>query len=157
MNKIYLTSILLSAATFSFSQRNTVASGGDASGTGGSLSYTAGQVDYTNQISTSGDSNQGVQQPFEFYEITSDIDELNSGNFSIYPNPSNEYLILKTPSVAENLSYTLYDMMGKVISTGDIFSIETKVDTRSYAPGEYHISILSDNLKIESFKIIKNL
>lgn len=157
MKKIYSTCLLISATTFSFSQSNTVAAGGDASGAGGSLSYSIGQIDYTNQTSASGNIHQGVQQPFEFYKNTSSIDEMNSPEMTLYPNPTREFIILNISSaLLDKLTYDLYDMTGKLVSTGIIVSNETTIDTRNYAPGEYHLSISQQNEQIQSFKIIKN-
>lgn len=156
MKKIYSTTLLLIAASYGFSQSNTVASGGDASGSGGSLSYSIGQIDYTSQTGTSGNSNQGVQQPFEFYKNTSSVKEMNSVEMNLYPNPTNEFVILKISTLSENFTYNLYDMVGRVIASGEIISAETQIDARNYAPGEYHLTISQQNNQIESFKIIKN-
>lgn len=156
MRKIYLTGILISASTLSYAQSNTVASGGDASGSGGTLSYTIGQIDYNNQTSASGNTNQGVQQPFEFYKITSGIDESSLVDVSLYPNPTNEYIILKINTSLDNLNYNLYDMTGRIVSKGIISSNETKIDARDYVPGQYQLIINQKEIEIESFKIIKN-
>lgn len=156
MRKIYLTGILISASTLSYTQSNTVASGGDASGSGGTLSYTIGQIDYNNQTSASGNTNQGVQQPFEFYKITSGINESSLADVSLYPNPTNEYIILKIDTSLDNLNYNLHDMTGRIVSKGIISSNETKIDARDYAPGQYQLTINQKEIELESFKIIKN-
>lgn len=157
MRKIFLTGLLISTSTFSFSQKNTVGSGGNASGAGGSLSYTVGQIDYTSQSSSSGNTNQGVQQPFEFYKISSTgIEETGKFEVNLYPNPTNEFIILKINSSLDELSYQLFDMTGRIVSQGTILSNETKIDARDYTPGQYQLSIFQQEKEIESFKIIKN-
>ncbi len=154
--KIYLFGLLFSASPFCFSQSNTVSSGGNASGIYGSLSYTIGQIDYSNSTSASGNMNQGVQQPFEFYTISSGIDELNSLGVSLYPNPTNDYIVLNLNSVLEHLTYQLTDVNGRLVSIGEIITNETIIDTRNYSVGEYHLSIIQQGSHIQSYKIIKN-
>jgi len=154
--KIFLFGLLFSASPICFSQGNTVSSGGNASGTTGSLSYSIGQIDYSNSTSASGNINQGVQQPFEFYTISSGINDLTSLDVSLYPNPTNEFIILNLNSVLEKLSYQLTDMNGRLVSTGEITTNETVIDARNYSVGEYHLSIIQKGTHIQSYKIIKN-
>lgn len=154
--KIFLFGLLFSASPFCFSQSNTVSSGGNASGIDGSISYTIGQIDYSNSINASGNINQGVQQPFEFFTISSGINELNALGVSLYPNPTNEFIILNLNSVLEKLSFQLTDMNGRVVSTGEIRNNETVIDARNYSAGEYHLSIIQKGTHIQSYKIIKN-
>ena len=157
MRKLYLTGLLISISAISVAQKNTVGSGGDASGSGGSLSYTVGQIDYTSQTGTTGNTNHGVQQPFEFYKISSSgIDETVKFEVNLYPNPTNEFVILKINSSLDDLSYQLFDMTGRIVDKGIISSNETKIDAVNYAPGQYQLSISRKEKEIELFKIIKN-
>ena len=133
-------------------------SGSDASGTGGTISYSIGQVVYTVLAGTVGNIIQGVQQPYEISIIIGSEDIFkNNLKYSIYPNPTDDYLILKiSDNEAENLSYQLYNIQGKVIQYNKIMNRESKISMNSYVSGIYLIKIYDKNREIMAFKIIKN-
>ena len=155
MHKISTCITLVFLSYTSFSQSNAVASGGDATGSGGSVSYTIGQIDYINSSGTNGTIHQGVQQPFEFFRELG-LNESELVNLSLYPNPTNEFLVIKLETFLADLNYELHDMNGKIVVQGIINNLETKLDVRSFAPGEYHLSITNNNNRIQSIKIIKH-
>jgi len=138
-----------------FSQQNTVSTGGDASGSGGSVSFTVGQIDYTNASGSDGSSNEGVQQPFEFYDPDAALQGLGF-NASLYPNPTAESVILKFDQVPEDMSFQLLDAQGKLVSSGVILTSETLLDMHSQATGVYHLQLLQPNSPTTSIKIVKN-
>ncbi|MFT5779858.1 MAG: hypothetical protein ACI837_002817 [Crocinitomicaceae bacterium] len=137
-----------------YAQQNTVAAGGEASGTGGTVSYSIGQVDYINAQGTNGSVNQGVQQPFEFYPLG--LGEETFAHVTLFPNPTNEFIILQFETITNGLSYLLYDGRGRLLANGNIEQIETQIDMRAFTSGEYTLSILNGANKIQSIKIIKN-
>lgn len=136
------------------SQQNTVSTGGNASGAGGSVSYSVGQIDYTNQQSTTGSSNQGVQQPYEFYLV--EIDEAHSIGLSIYPNPTTDFLILELDQLSSGLDYILTDMSGKIVRNQPIELTKTEIDMRTYAKGAYHLTLKNKTTSLQTINIIKH-
>jgi len=154
MKKIYLTAASLVVVSCLHAQNNTVGAGGDASGTGGSASYSIGQIDYSNQSSTTGSTNEGVQQPYELFEFIG-LDEHSLITTALYPNPTNEFVILKIESISEELAYILYDQKGSIVLDGTIQQMETQLDLKEFAPGDYHLAISKQSIQIESIKIIK--
>lgn len=139
-----------------FSQSNVVGTGGNASGSGGNLSYSIGQIDYINSEGSSGNVHQGVQQPFEFYSVSSGLNEQFLIDANLYPNPTNEYIILSLGDIQQDLRFELVDLNGKLLDKGDITSTQTTIDARFYAPGQYFLNILSLKQTVQSFKIVKN-
>ncbi len=154
MKKIAATGFFTCLTLLSFSQQNTVSTGGEASGSGGTVSYSVGQIDYTNSLGSNGSVNQGVQQPYEFYELG--IKEAYFVNVSLFPNPSNEYIILQFENLTNDLSYALYDLNGKIVVEGIVEAIETQIDMRTFATGQYNLAIKNATNNIQSIKIIKN-
>jgi len=154
MTKIALSFLFGGISLLGLSQQNTVSTGGNANGTGGTVSYSVGQIDYSNQQGTNGSINQGVQQPYEFYllgigaELTLDV--------SLFPNPTNEFIILQLENFSNDLKYALTDMNGKIIATDKIESSETHIDMRSYASGQYNLTITNDTTTNQTIKIIKH-
>jgi hypothetical protein len=133
------------------------ASGGNASGSGGSASYTVGQLVYTTNTGTSGSVAQGVQQPFEISVITG-LEEAKGITLqcSAYPNPANDYLILKIEGeVGTQCIASLYDMNGKLITAQKITGNETTIIMRNLVPATYFLKVIQGNKEVKTFKIIK--
>jgi hypothetical protein len=142
-------------ASSSFAQQGTVSSGGTASGTGGTVTSTIGETNYINTTGSGGTITQGLQQPFE---ITTGIGDMNLPvELSLYPNPTNEYVIL---NVAERdfagLSYQLYDMQGNILVNQKIEGSETNITMANYASATYFIKVVNSKNESKEFKIIKN-
>lgn len=136
-------------------------SGGNASGEAGSLSYSVGQAFFTTVKGEGGLTAQGVQQPYEILTLTG-TNELPGINLelSAYPNPVADYLVLNTGKALstgiQNLEYRLYDMNSRLLNSAIIVSDKTDIAMEHLVPSVYFIKIISDNLEIKSFKIIKN-
>ena len=133
-------------------QNNTVVTGSDASGTNGTVSYSIGQVDYINATGSDGNINQGVQQPYEFFNDLG-INE-NSLIVSIFPNPTTDIITINFSSINQH-SYKLVDMNGKLLLANEITNQKTEIPMSEFSSGIYHLYILKDNKTIETTKIIK--
>ena len=131
-------------------QNNTVATGGNASGTQGSMSYSIGQVHYIHP----GSITEGLQQPLEI--LTSDIEEFPSTfSATLYPNPTGNSIVLKIESSdMHNLKYELFDLQGKLMSADELKETETNISLTDFPPMTYvlRLSTPSDS---KSYKIIK--
>ena len=136
-------------------QESPTASGGEATGTGGTVSYSVGQVVYTSATGTNGSVAQGVQQPFEI-STTVGINETSINlELSVYPNPTTNYLTLKTEDNSE-LSYQLYDIQGKVIESKKVASNTTNISLDGHPTATYFLKVVKDNQIVKTFKVIKN-
>jgi len=142
-------------------QESVNTAGGNASGSGGSSSYSIGQIVYSTQVGTNGSLAQGVQQPFEISVVT-ELDEATGISliFSAYPNPTNNFLILKIDASTlfnnELFNYQLFDINGSLLETKKIESTETNINTINLVTSTYFVKIMRDNLEIKTFNIIKN-
>lgn len=156
--RIVLFLFVVCGSVISNAQQAISAGGGEAIGTGGTVSYTIGQTDYNTITGTSGVVMQGVQQPFEILVITG-IEEAKgiSLEFSVYPNPSTDFLILKVDNYnLEYLTYQLYDVSGSLILNGEILSKETVIQAGDLTPAAYYLRINDTQKEVKTFKIIKN-
>lgn len=136
-------------------QQNTVATGGDASGTGGSVSFTVGQIDYSSFDGAGGNINQGVQQPYEFF-LSVGLEEHSSFVYNIYPNPTTSNVMVELNGLEPELSYVLTDAGGNLIMKKEITSLTSEIDMSQLSSGYYNLCLLSRNETIEHIKIIKN-
>jgi len=143
-------------ASSSFAQQGTVSAGGTASGTGGTVTYTVGETNYINTTGSGGTITQGLQQPLEIYlssigEITLPVE------VSLFPNPTNEYVVLSVAAGDVNdLSYQLYDMQGKLLEGNKLNDTHTNIAMTNYASATYFIKVLNSKNESKEFKIIKN-
>jgi len=152
---IKLMVLLLGISLTTLAQQTTVTAGGDASGSGGTVAYSVGQVVYTADTDVSGTVSQGVQQAREIFTV--DVKEAGSNiSLSLFPNPTNDKLTLQIHGYdSEKLRYHLYDMQGKLLSSGQIVSQQTFINTANLPPATYFINIIQENTSIRSFKILK--
>jgi len=135
-------------------QQTITTTGGEATGTGGTASYTVGQVVYITNTGTNGSVAQGVQQPYEI-STTVGINETSINlELSVYPNPTTNYLTLKTEDNSE-LSYQLYDIQGKIIENKKVNSNSTNISLEKQPMATYFLKVTKNNQIIKTFKIIK--
>ena len=132
------------------------ASGGNGTGTGGSVSFTVGQIVYTTASGSYGSIAQGVQQPYEISVVTG-IEEKNIKlSFSVYPNPTTDFLTLKISNYnQEKYDYNLFNITGSLLLKDKVLSEETQINMQQMHSGTYFLKIVSGNKEVKIFKIIK--
>jgi hypothetical protein len=141
----------------SFSQSNTVATGGNATGSNGSVSYSVGQIDYTSQSGSGGNINQGVQQPYEIFESNS-LNELGENILlNLGPNPTTDLFTLSNVSSSTiELFYYLIDNNGKIVIESTQLLNKAEISMSTFPVGMYQLVVRNSNMDVKSFKIIKN-
>ncbi len=140
-------------------QQSAVASGGNASGVGGTVSYSVGQVLYTTASGVGGSVAQGVQQPFEI-AVVLDLEESKGITLqcTVYPNPTSGTVTLQIENYdIQNLSYTIFDLSGRIIANNKISNNQTFISMENLASATYYINIMKLNKELKVFKIIKKL
>jgi len=131
------------------------ATGGDASGSGGTLAYSVGQIIYTTFTGTSGSVAQGVQQPYEILITTGLEKTAITLNYSAYPNPTTNYLMLQIDNYDKALLYQLYDLNGNILESKQVTGKITNIAMEQLAIATYVLRITQNNQVIKTFKIIK--
>ncbi len=155
---LFTTTLLAFSITGLKAQQAVIVTGGNALGSGGNVSYSVGQVNYITNTGNNGSVAEGVQQPFEI-SVVIGIEEAKEITLlcSAYPNPTNDYLILKIGGVLNTQCIALlYDIKGKLIENQNIVSKETFIAMRTLAPSIYFLKIINNDKEIKTFKIIKN-
>jgi hypothetical protein len=140
-----------------YAQESIPSLGGNASGSGGSASYTISQVAYSSQIGSNGSVAQGVQQPFEI-SVTLGLEEAKGITLrcTVYPNPTTKSVTLNIENYdIKNLSYLIFDLNGRSISSKKISGNETFISMENLAATTYFIKIMDLNKELKIFKIIK--
>ena len=115
-NKLILILLLCMGINVAKAQQAVDAAGGNATGAGGSASYSVGQVAYTYINGSNGSSNQGVQQPYEFFNVGIDEHQDITLSMIVFPNPVQSTVTLSVENQSlQNLSFQLYDLSGKLL------------------------------------------
>ncbi len=78
---------------------------------------------------------------------------LNADVVSIYPNPTNGLVVVKTPAL--NAQVSVFDVNGKNVFTQTTTSFETQMDLSHLANGVYQLNIVSDN-QLFNYKVMIN-
>jgi hypothetical protein len=156
-NKIVLGLTLFLGSSVSFAQSDISTTGGDAAGAGGSASYTVGQLNYETYFGSNGSVALGVQQPYEISVVgIQEVGGIALG-LNVYPNPTTDYLTLNVEHyLDDNLTYTLYDLNGKVLASNHVSGNLTTIEMSNYDPATYFIKIEQNSTQVKTFKIIKN-
>ena len=138
-------------------QESVNASGGDATGSGGTIAYSVGQVVYTTNTGSTGSVAQGVQHAYEIFTVGIKDTEL-SISLTAFPNPTMDNLTLQINDYNnEKLSYQLFDMQGKQLSSGQVTAQQTQIKMNSLPSATYFINLVNqENKKVQSFKIVRN-
>jgi hypothetical protein len=71
--------------------------------------------------------------------IAAAVTEAQAYNFTTYPNPATDHIIISNPYADAN--YVIVDMTGKTVWENTIGIGETNVDLREAAPGSYLVSL----------------
>lgn len=78
-----------------------------------------------------------------------------SQSFEVYPNPSADFIRLKTNNTElENINYEMLDLTGKKLAEGNVKASDFNIDLKAYETGVYVLKI-SKNNQIENYKIVK--
>jgi len=148
--------VVFMATTAGYAQQSANASGGDASGSGGTASYSVGQVVYTHTTANEGSSNQGVQQPFEFFVTGIDDFPGIQLEMTAFPNPTRSSLNLRIDSEYQpGMNYQLYNAAGQMITGARIENIITEIPMQGLSAGNYLLRILNAEVALKTFSIIK--
>lgn len=155
MKHTYIFAALLFCSS-AFGQSNTVASGGDASGSGGSVSYSIGQIDYITATGSGGTATQGVQQPYEIFVGFEDLSiDLQA---SLFPNPAALSVQLQfgnwTDFNAPRVEMT--DDRGRLIFSAEIVSSETSISLADLPNAPYFVRLIANENLVKNFKLVKN-
>lgn len=100
---------------------------------------------YTNNLNTS-----YISLPLVGY--ISGIDELETNNIQVYPNPANNFVMIEFDD-KEKADLIIYNALGeKIVQT--TFSESIKVNTENFAKGIYILEVRSEN-KVVNKKLVK--
>ena len=135
-------------------QKGLVSSGGDILTSSGSINYSVGQVAYQYLGNTSAVIEEGLQHPYEIYQVG--IGSLYDDFISLAPNPTQDYVVLDVQEIPlANMSYSLYTLDGKMVQAATIVDDKTVIELNTYHSSIFILRVLNNDKSIKIFKIIK--
>ncbi len=131
------------------------------SGTNTNVFYPAGRyyvvATYTEQDSTKKIiSGTGGISNRTYFEVKSNVsvEENLIEQAIVYPNPSSDKFIFKTPELLENVVAEIFDISGKSIYKTNINSKECIFDLTSFSAGIYVLKVSNEDV-IKTYKLVK--
>lgn len=82
--------------------------------------------------------------------------ESEAGDFTLYPNPTREFVIIDNPALAntDNWNYQMYNTGGVLMLEGSSTSFPLQIDFSNIARGNYYLRLSSKTI-YQTFSIIK--
>lgn len=110
--------------------------------------------DYTICVNTSrGLTEVCAQESCETFTYVGIVDYAFSSTFSVYPNPSNDVLLID--GLIENAHYQIIDASGKLMFDGNIGTSNNSINTSKLSEGLYQV-IFSQSNKVVSLRFVKD-
>ena len=136
--------------TFAFSQYAFVSAGGDEQNNSGTISYSIGQIaqEYQNKV------HQGVQQPYEWFRVSTDVKGYENPPFTVFPNPFQGDLTIES-AVSRSFEYRVVSTTGKVVAKGSSNSKIKRISLPPLSDNIYFLEILWANNKSVKLKLTK--
>lgn len=154
MKKRLLYAVVCSSSCFSLYAQEVISSQGDSySNPNGSIEFTIGEPVVFTGTDGSNDVTQGFHQTnWNFLGIE---DHNSSVQAFIFPNPTNEFLCVKTEGLKAG-HYKMMDASGRIVLTGELTSAETNIDVRELRSGNYNLLLLTEDEPVKTIKLIKH-
>lgn len=154
--------IILFFVLFVFAAANTIAqeviatAGKAESSSDCQVSWTLGET----VIETAEAGSSVLTQGFHQSKLTiTAIDKITEAGFDlkVYPNPTQDFVIVHFSKLNGQPTYQLIDLNGKLIEQQKISTTDVKINMRSFAEGAYLLKLINKNQnQLQTFKIIKN-
>jgi hypothetical protein len=138
------------------SAQQVVSSNGDSkSAAGVEVSWTVGEAVVETLVGSSNTLTQGFHQTKITVTALSEL--LFPGlEIKVYPNPTPEIITIHFSEYIESSSYFLFDLRGKLLENKLILSVDTEINMKNYASGQYILKLTNRSRQpIQTFKIIK--
>lgn len=150
-HNIVLFSLLI---TTSISAQEVVSTQGDSySNANGNIDFTIGEVIIDTGTDGTYDITQGFHQTnWNFVGVEEHIPDYEA---TIFPNPTEDVLNIRT-SEFDNVTYSLFDGNGKLVMQDRLTAEQTPIEVSNLAPGYYTLTLINQNQKLKSFKLIKH-
>ncbi|HYG50425.1 MAG TPA: T9SS type A sorting domain-containing protein, partial [Flavobacteriales bacterium] len=91
---------------------------------------------------------------FTLYNALNEIQQ-EQLSFNVYPNPANNVLTISLEKLKEGTTYSIYDVLGNALISGDINHTRTIVDVSGIATGIYVLEIANETQRSSKRIVVK--
>ncbi|MFN0274911.1 MAG: T9SS type A sorting domain-containing protein [Chitinophagales bacterium] len=106
-------------------------------------------------LALGGEKNKNVYEPELEGEIISEVPMLSESNFSIFPNPANEKLIITNQGSYKEAFLTISDLSGRIVyNAANAIDSQLFIDIKMLSDGMYFLQIMKTN-ETEIFTFVK--
>lgn len=153
MKKKTLMLFLLFASLAVTAQEVVATQGCSYSNASANIDFTIGEVIIDTGTDETNDLTQGFHQTnWNFLGVE---DFAPNYEAIIFPNPTQDVLNIRT-SAFENVTYTLYDVQGKLVMQNILSAEQTPIQVSQLAPGNYSLTLNSETQNLKTFKLVKS-
>lgn len=118
---------------------------------GSIIEYSFETIDTIEYLIFTNENNNKLYYTAENLSIA-DFEELG---FSIYPNPTQDWLHIHLEELSNNTSLEVYDVQGKLLESLALSDLEIQLDVSEYASGLYFIKLIGESNHTQIKKFIK--
>ncbi len=140
-------------ASLAVSAQEVVSTQGESySNASANIDFTIGEVIIATETDGTNDLTQGFHQTnWNFLGVE---DHAPNYEATIFPNPTEDVLNIRT-STFENVTYTLYDVQGKLVMQDILSAEQTPIQVSQLAPGSYSLTLNNQTQNLKTFKLVK--
>lgn len=88
-------------------------------------------------------------------EILSVEDEFLNFSFSVFPNPTSEFIFIENDDLMQNRKVHIYDLNGKLLRTASLENTLTDISIGGLDAGIYLLKFYQDNVQLTTRKVVK--
>ncbi len=152
MPKYVLVFLLILTNLTGFTQEVIATQGDSYSNENASVDFTIGEVVINTLTDGVNDVTQGfLQTNWNFVDM---VDHTPNFEVVIFPNPAEDILNIQTNSF-ENITYSIYDALGKLILQDKLQAELTPIPTSNLASGFYTVTLNEEGRNLKTFKLAK--
>jgi hypothetical protein len=86
---------------------------------------------------------------------TLSIDDIEATNFTVYPNPSNDFISINTDNNSSSLKLTIIDMLGKEMMSMN-YEMNSQINISALNIGQYVLVLQDETGNTKRIKFLKN-
>jgi hypothetical protein len=154
MFRIIITIIIIALSYATKAQEVVSSGGGCHQNSTSSITWTLGET----AIHTLRANDKIITQGFHQTKLTvTAVNEIPGLKMiiSAFPNPTNDFINLKVDGSIEKLSFSVYDLNGRLLKTGRFEANPEMVSFQDLGSAIYLIKVFEDKQEVKTFRVVK--
>jgi hypothetical protein len=81
---------------------------------------------------------------------------VDDNGIRLFPNPVEDVLTLEVGNATPSMIYRIFDITGRLVTTGQVVQPQTRIDMQNFQQGAYILTVEYSGMQVQSFRIVKN-